>query len=493
MMKTNNKWFQVLRIFCSFALLFALASCEKGADERPGLWVDTDIIYTVPGGTVTINGQASCYVGIQSINASCVAWGINENIYPSNEKVCDFTFTINIPADAVFDQNLVITVTDKNGSEQKVTLRMVYSPDNNGLKADVQKAYEVTWDGTKGVYDMAFKVEAASIIQKAVVTILNPDESTFYSKEFAVNASSATLTDNPLTFYSKGTYTTTIILYDIMGNSSVTTTKLIVTEPEVDYGYEGVTALYLIRCDASGNIEDPDNYAYGYYRYLDPDSENAYSFSLYPDGDTPRSFYAKAGEKFYFVSEQNVVPGKTDFNLFGESPVIEGKILNNNGYVKPITIEEEGYYNLWVSLPEHSIKMEKASTANAYSGDMLLAGNGLNADYPTSWDPQYMMVKESTYRYTTDGEITISSDAAAYNMFFFKSSGWTWDWSNDQFRGNDKWWWIATGGGVASINPGNATKLTIIFDTAEMWAVAKKPTEKSPDSTNDKLPSGPQL
>ena len=493
MMKTNNKGIQILRLFFSFAVFFALASCEKGADERPGLWVDSEIIYTVPGGTVTINGQASCYVGIASVNASCEAWNINESVYPQNEKVCDFTFTIDIPADAVFDQNIVITVTDKNGSEQKKTIRMVYSPDNHGLKADVEKAYEVTWDGTKGMYDMAFEVEGASIIQKVLVTILNPDGSTFYSKEFDVNATSATLSDNTLVFNAKGTYPVTITLYDIMGNSSVTKTKLVVTEPEVDYGYEGVTALYMIRCDANGNIEDPDNYAYGYYRYLDPDPENAYSFTLYPDGDSPRSFYAKAGDMFYFVSDQNVVPGKTDFNLFGESPVIEGKILNNNGYVKPITIEEEGYYNLWVSLPEHTIKIEKGSTANAYSGDLLLAGNGLSAEYPTSWEPQYQMVKESTYRYTTNGEITIASGAAAYNMFFFKSSGWTWDWSNDQFRGDDKWWWIATGGGVASFNPGNATKLTIIFDTAEMWAVAKKPAEKDPDSTNEKLPSGPQL
>jgi hypothetical protein len=103
------------------------------------------------------------------------------------------------------------------------------------------------------------------------------------------------------------------------------------------------------------------------------------------------------------------------------------------------------------------------------------------------------MVKESTFRYTTDGEITIASDAATYNMFFFKSSGWTWDWSNDQFRGDDKWWWIATGGSVTTIYPGSATKLSITFDTAEMWATAKKPVSKNPDSTNDKIPSGPQL
>ena len=474
-------------------MLLALTACESDSDKRPGLWVDTDIISTVPGGQVTINGEASCDDGIQSIVASCPAWNINETVYANNESVYAFTFTFDVPSDAIFDQTLVITVTDKNGNEQKMAIRMTYSPDSHGLTADVKKVYEVTWDGSKGTYDMEFDVEGTSVIEKAVVTIANPDGSTYYSKEFAVNARQAKLTDNTMTFNQKGTYNVTITLYDIMGNSSVTKTKLVVTEPEVDNGYDGVTTLYLIRCDENGNIEDPDNYAYGYYRYLDPDPENAYCFSLYSDGDTPRSFYAKAGEKFFLVSDQNVVPGRTDFNLFGESPVIEGKIMNNNGYVQPITVEEEGYYTLWISLPEHSIELTKAATANAYTGDLLLAGNGLSAAYPTSWEPQYQMVKQSTFRYTTDGEITIATDASTYNMFFFKSSGWTWDWSNDQFRGDDKWWWIATGGGVATIYPGSATTLTIIFDTAEMWAVAKKPVSKNPDSTNDKIPSGPQL
>lgn len=476
-------------------LLVALVSCssDDNSGDRPGLWVDTDIIYTVPGGSVSINGEASSNKGLQNITVVCSAWNINEVINANNEKVYDFSSTFTVPADAVFDQNLVVTVTDKDGNEQKKTIRMTYSPDKHGLKANVKKAYEVTWDGTKGTYDMEFDIEGASVIEKATVTILDKDNNVFYSKEFAINARQAKLTDATMTFNQKGTYRVTITMNDVMGNSSTTATKIVVTEPEVDYGYEGVTTLYLIRCDENGNIEDPDNYAYGYYRYLDPDKDNAYCFRLYPDGDTPRSFYAHAGEKIFFVSDQNVVPGRTDFNLFGESPFIEGKILNNNGYVQPITIEDEGYYNIWISLPEHTIELTKAATANAYTGDLLLAGNGLSADYPTSWEPQYQMVKESNFRYTTEGEINIAAEAAAYNMFFFKSSGWTWDWSNDQFRGDDKWWWIATGGGVATIYPGSATKLTIIFDTAEMWAIAKKPVSKNPDSTNDKIPSGPQL
>lgn len=483
-------------IIYSLLMLLALTACESDSDKRPGLWVDTDIINTVPGGQVTINGEASCDDGIQSIVASCPAWNINETVNANNESVYAFTITFDVPTDAVFDQTLIITATDKNGNEQKKAIRMTYSPDIHGLKADVKKAYEVTWDGIKGLYNMAFDVEGSAAIEKAIVSIANPDGSTFYSKEFAVNARQAKLTDNTMTFDSKGTYNVTITLYDIMGNSSVTKTKLVVTEPETDNGYAGVTTLYLVRCDENGNLEDPDNYAYGYYRYLDPDSENAYCFTLYPDpsNGNPRSFYAKEGEKFYLVSDQNVVPGRTDFDLFGESPLIDGKILNNNGYVKPITIEEEGYYNLWVSLPEHTIKITPASNGNAYTGDLLLCGYGFNIEWPRSWGPHHLMVKKSTYRYTTDGEITIASNASSHTLNFLKSNGWDHgDWKNDQFRGDDKWWWIANSGNEATIIPGNATTLTITFDTAEMWAVAKKPVSKNPDSTNDKIPSGPQL
>ena len=55
----------IISILCFLQLI---PGCkEEGADLRPGLYVNTDLIDVFPGKVITIGGQASCYAGLQEL------------------------------------------------------------------------------------------------------------------------------------------------------------------------------------------------------------------------------------------------------------------------------------------------------------------------------------------------------------------------------------------------------------------------------------------
>ena len=113
------------RLMLLMAISLMVASCsEEGKDEVPGLWTALDQIETFPGDTVLAAGQVSNYVGLDKIEITCQAWGINK-IYTldgKHSKVFTYNYRMPVPQDATFDQQLNVTVTDINGLSSSKTL-----------------------------------------------------------------------------------------------------------------------------------------------------------------------------------------------------------------------------------------------------------------------------------------------------------------------------------------------------------------------------------
>lgn len=144
----------ILNIFLLTAVLAFSACSEEGEDLRPGLWSDANVIETFPGDTVMVNGQVSNYIGMSSVSISCEAWGINQvyDLSGQKPKVFNYNYQLIVPKDAVFDQELHIMVSDKNGTENKKTVALKFLPDTTApsLADDLASDISVDYDTQLG-------------------------------------------------------------------------------------------------------------------------------------------------------------------------------------------------------------------------------------------------------------------------------------------------------------------------------------------------------
>ena len=169
------------KLFILLALVgFVFASCqEEGADLRPGLYVDTDLIDAFAGKEIRISGQASCYAGFQSIAFRCEAWKINEVTDLSSQKpvVWNFDYSFVVPQDATFPQDLIIIATDVHGTEMKKVITMRYTPATTApYIAGLQKQIAVEYDEAagEGVFLLKATLYGEDVLKQVVIEI--PDE-----------------------------------------------------------------------------------------------------------------------------------------------------------------------------------------------------------------------------------------------------------------------------------------------------------------------------
>ena len=103
----------------------------------------------------------------------------------------------------------------------------------------------------------------------------------------------------------------------------------------------------------------------------------------------------KANFQIYFTAEKTM-----DGDLFGVSPYVNSKLMNNNGYVVPVTVAESGYYGVWIDLQAHTYSMWKLEpSATTYTGSLTVSGCGFS-DFADWGTPATEMVRNG-YRYTS--------------------------------------------------------------------------------------------
>lgn len=429
-------------------LLFTLPSChEEGADLRPGLYVNTELIDAFPSKAISISGQASCYTGLQSLSITCAPWGINEVTDLSDQKpvVWNFEYAFVVPTDATFPQDLLITATDVHGTQMKRIITMRYAPSTTAPYIDgLKQQIAVNFDEATGQGECHLKATlyGEDLLKQVTIAIpgVNFSQSTdLNSREYAIEWN--------YTFTTLGTYPMTITLSDNSGNTTISEHKLIVMKPEVldtisDYPY-------LWAFMANANEED---YVFGYYQYVNRQDSYQYQVLVYAESDETA---------FYFSPTQQT----NGERLFGESPLVAERIISvqsQPGYVQGYK-PGKGYWGLWIDLKEATIK--KWALDNSEAQKLPLYHS---ADW-NGWGFSPMNAGATEFQQTAD--ITIY----AGNSYFCLATAtdWTniwrcWNADGGELAG---WWFSEDGSGSGASLPTitTDTEATLIFDTAIPW------------------------
>lgn len=437
------------------ALLLATACSNGDADVRPGLWAASDVIETFPGDTVLVTGQASNYVGLRSLQILCEAWGVSKTYALDGEhtKVFNYNYQLVVPSDATFDQELKLCLTDTEGTESKRTIALTFKPDTEApqLATALPSEVSVDYDTSKrsGTYQLDLTVTDDRQLRRAFVTV----PSLGVSDTIALQGRRASL-QNDIEIASVGSFPMTLTLEDASGNQSVSLSRIVVMMAEEEDPIDDYPQMYLVNAS-----EQPSDYIYGYYRYMDRSDACQYTCKIYAPTD---------GYQVYFTPTQSL-----GGDLYGVSPYVSSKLLNRNGYVLPVTIEKKGYYYVWLDLQNHQYSLTPYEVdASTYKGDMVVTGTGFAsmADWTFS---SVMQQAGNDYRRT----IILQLQSGYSGDYTYCVTDGTSAWSKVWRCTENKWWWLDDanyGGSVATFAPGDAATVEVTFDTAELWSTMKK-------------------
>ena len=436
------------------ASVLAFSACsEEGEDMRPGLWNDGDVIETFPGDTVLVKGQVSNYVGMSSVSISCDAWNINKvyDLSKQKPKVFNYNYQLIVPADAAFDQELHISVSDKNGSENKRTVVLKYLPDTEAptVAEDMTGDISVNFDTNTSKADWNLNLAVSDDRALKSYEIDVPDLNIHEVGE--LKGRTATISKH-IEIAQVGSFPMTLTIEDESGNKMERSCNLISMLAEDEDAIADYPQMYMYNAE-----ENASDYVYGYYRYMNRTDAYQYSCKIYVEKD---------GAKFYFVPTESQTGDK-----FGTSPYISSKLMNKNGYVVPVVVEKKGYYYVWLDLQNHRYSITPYEVENTiWKGELVVTGEGFSSMGDWSFSSA---MKSAGSDYRKSIELGINSKSSSYSYCITDGTA---AWSQVWRMSEGKWWWLDNagyGGSVATFKPGNAKKVLVTFDTAELWSTMK--------------------
>ncbi|MBO4665307.1 MAG: hypothetical protein J5612_00360 [Paludibacteraceae bacterium] len=436
------------KIFILAILAVVLVGCkEEGAELRPGVYVDTDLIDAFAGKEIRISGQASCFTGLQSVAIRCEAWKINETTDLTWQKpvVWNFDYTLVVPDDAKFPQDLIVTATDVHGSEMKKAITMRYVPATTApYVAGLQKQIAVLYDEEAGVgvFTLKTTLYGEDRLQEAVLDI--PDVKVH--KTFALDKREEEVQWS-YSFEERGSYPMTLTVTDRSGNVTVSEHKLVVMLPEKldeisDYPY-------MFAFKSNSNEAD---YVFGFYQYMK--RLDSYQYEVY--------VYAESDETAFMFSPKQETNGE---RKFGESPLVEGRIISVQSQPEYVQGYKpgKGYWGLWIDIRDNVIAQWALDNSEADQTPLYYS-----ADW-NKWTFTPMQAGETPYQQV--GDITIYKGNQYF--CFATATDWTHIWRCWKADGGEMagWWFSEDGGGDGATLPTikEDTPATISFDTAIKW------------------------
>lgn len=456
------------KVFYSLFLLLAILACvTTGCDEehdnvRPGLYVEDRHIESFPGDTVLISGQVSNYVGLDSIKIMCQAWGINKVYDLSSQKptVFEFNYQMPIPNTATFDQNVYVSVFDKNGLETKEIVVLSFIPDtecptSSELFTYNSADFDVDLEKGSWTLDLICMDDRELSMVRFEMPGLGIDER-------IKNVGRSMKLKRTMEFTQTGRYPMTITLTDAANNVTVLNSVIEVIPREDEDPIEDYNQMYVV----SDLDEDPADYINGYYRYMKRISEYKYRANIYA---------ADSESGFYFVPTQTM-----DKALYGVSPYTNSKLMNKNGYVKPLRMDAPGYYTITIDLYNHNYAVTPLDVSNAYQGEMFAGGDGFK-----SYDNWGRMEHVNGYIYQigADQDGTVTPQWGRYYYFY---AGWVnedgsygTDWTR-VFRADaegTEWKEVNGGNGAVIYQSDYNGRVIMTIDTALPWGTLKKVNE----------------
>jgi hypothetical protein len=447
------------QIFSKLILLLVavtmVACSNNDAEYRPGVWTSQDVIETFPGDTVLVQGQVSNYIGLDKLELSCDAWGIRQvyQLEGEHSKVFIYNYQMPVPADATFNQELKVTVTDTEGTENKKTIVLKYLPDTSaptlGKAIDSEISVEFDTANGSGTYLLSNIVADDRALKDAILEVEGQPTQIFEFKGRTADLNAQ------VTFDKVGRYPMTLTISDEGGNETVINSILAVMPAEVENPYSDYPIMWVVNAS-----EKASDYLDGYYAPMTRTDAYQYSGKIYADKDNYQIF---------FTAEKTMTG-----DLFGSSPLVSSKLMNNNGYVVPVIIPKKGYYGVWIDINAHIYSIWDLDTSEAYTGPIMFAGSGF-ADWGLdAWGNMTDEMTRDGYRYTCT--VKQNGNQTTHNYYGADVSDWSYVlryWSTAEGCG----WWEdkdGSGGSVGAYESDYEGNVEVTFDTLLLWATVKK-------------------
>ena len=452
-LKTIGKLYLLLTLVC-----LAVGCEDDKEDVAPGLYVANEEIETFPGDTVLVSGTASNYAGLASITLSCESWGIHKayDLNGQKPKVFNYDYRLIVPKTATFEEHLLITIRDVNGWETKKNVLLTYIADMESPVMQTQLPARIAVDFNTATNKGSWNLNVKFTDERELKDIRLQIPSMQIDETVKVTGRSGEL--KRTIDFTTGEFPVTLTITDAGGNETVVTTTVVVMLAEEEDPFEDYPVMWVVNAS-----EKADDYLDGYYAPMTRKGEYQYEGKIYAD---------KANFQIYFTAEKTM-----DGDLFGVSPYVNSKLMNNNGYVVPVTVVESGYYGVWIDLQAHTYSMWKLEpSATTYTGSLTVSGCGFS-DF-ADWGTPATEMARNGYRYTYTLH-QIGSYSGTRQYYAARVSDWGYVlryWGDATGCG---WWEDTTsaGGSVASYASDYDGAVQITFDTAILWATIKKVTE----------------
>lgn len=430
--------------------VITVACSEEGENDRPGLYTADEMIETFAGDTALVSGTVSNYVGINSIDIQCDAWGISHTIdlAKHHPKVFNYSYQMVVPTDATFPQELLVVVKDKNGLENRKAITLKFLPDMVAPTVSGAPSEQVSIDFDPDTQSAVWNIDMSLSDDRALSSIRLQIPSLYIDETTQIEGRSYDY-QKSIEITQVGTYDAYITVTDASGNTNDISTQIISMLAEDEDPVSDYDGLYVV--DAA---EDEADYIDGYYRYMDRMGEYQYQGKFYAATDNAQMLF---------------VPSKSmTSDVIGASPYTQSKILNKRGYVVPVVIEKKGYYGVWVDLQAHtcsvwSLDIDASTTC---ADPLWMSGTGFSFG---DWAASDQMTKVGTYRYQV--ETSIDGSYTGDRQYYFYTDGWARVFRAD----NDGKWWFESASGTCIIFKTNYDGAVVVtFDTAAPWATIKK-------------------
>lgn len=441
----------ILAVFTFPALSVMSPGCSDDYhDMAPGNYIDLEHIETFPGDTVLISGQVSNGSPITSVSLDCEAWQIHQ-VYDRRghkDNVFNYEYKLIVPQDAKFNQVLIVRVESENGNSTTREIPISFLPDTSApeIVSTLNSQIGIDFDGNtrKGIWDL--KIDMKDDRELKVATVSIPLLS--ISESFSLEGRNASIAKS-IEFDNVGSFPCDITIEDAAGNKVLSNIELLVMVAETENPIKDYPGMYLVNAS-----ENPDDYVDGYYVWMDRQGEYQYQ----------GKFYASTDDfKLLFTPERNL-----DGDLYGVSPYVSSKLMNNNGYVVPATIEKAGYYGIWIDLQAHSFSVWALDTPeNVYTDSLRMSGTGFVFG---DWGlPDKDMWKDGNYRYRYNTSLT-EGYTGDFQYYFYSP-----DWVHI-FRADieGKWWFESASGSCVIFHTPYSGNVEVAFDTFLPWATIKK-------------------
>lgn len=425
--------------------LLVSSSCkDEGSELSPGLYLESETYEVYKGETIHINGTASNFSGLSSIVVFNEELQIKETIDLSSQAptVFNFNFEITLPMSTDKDEmNLTVSVIDVNSKNTNKDIHVKFIKDVTPpqILTELPANYNVDYLNGKGSFTIKFDVSDDRLLSSIKLSI----EETGYNEMFNLEGTSYSF-EKEIILEQIGIYNLKIEVFDGEDNRIEKNVQIIVAEQENEDSIDDYECMYMIV--SSENVND---YIEGYYHYMNRVDEYKYSCKILIKD--PKSAVA-------FTSEE-----KLDGNYWGVSPNNPTKLLNKNGYVNDITINETGYYNVDIDINNHTFSIEKYEPNSSQYTQMCVYGSGFGFG---SWVDSEVMTKiDGTYSW----HITFDNVPAGEQILAFKDKS-----TQEQWKCPERKGWYKTKNGANLKFTSGESSLYVEFDTEIPWAIVKK-------------------